>query len=38
MMDKILSAIDKWFEVWIVIIALITGAWFFYRVVEFLSV
>jgi len=38
MMNKILSAIDRWFEVWIVIIATITGAWVFYRVIEFLSV
>jgi hypothetical protein len=36
MLDKIISAIDRWFEVWIVAIAIITGAWVLYRIVEFL--
>jgi len=36
MISRILDAIDKWFEVWVVVIAIITGAWVLYRIVEFL--
>jgi len=36
MISRILDAIDKWFEVWVVAIAIITGAWVLYRIVEFL--
>ena len=36
MLNKILSAIDRWFEVWVVALAIITGAWVVYRIIEFL--
>ena len=36
MLDKILSSIDRWFEVWVVALAIITGAWVVYRIIEFL--
>jgi len=36
MISRIFDAIDKWFEVWVVAIAIITGAWVLYRIVEFL--
>ena len=38
MFNRLINAIDKWFEVWIVVIAIITGAWTFYRIIEFLTV
>ena len=38
MFNRLINAIDKWFEVWIVVIAIITGIWVFYRVIEFLIV
>jgi len=36
MFNRLINAIDKWFEVWVVAIAIITGAWVLYRIVEFL--
>jgi hypothetical protein len=36
MLGKILSSIDRWFEVWVVALAIITGIWVLYRIIEFL--
>ena len=38
MFNRLIDFIDRWFEVWIVVIAIITGVWVFYRVIEFLIV
>jgi len=36
MFSRIFNAIDKWFEVWIVVIVIITGSWTFYRLLLFI--
>lgn len=34
-MHKLFDIIDRWFEVWVVAIAIITGSWVLFRIVEF---
>jgi hypothetical protein len=36
MFRKLIDVIDRWFEVWVVALAIITGAWVVYRIIEFL--
>jgi hypothetical protein len=36
MLNKIFNAVDKYFEIWIMVIAVITGIWVLYRVIQFL--
>ena len=33
---KLLDKIEQWFEVWIIVIAIITGSWVLYRTIEWL--
>jgi len=35
MLKKIFNAVDKYFEIWIAVIAVITGIWVFYRLLTF---